>query len=349
MNRLKPRAFTLIELLVVIAIIAILAAILFPVFAQAKRAAKATVALSDAKQMGLAQIMYTNDYDDNFAPVVELETNWAVQPWSYLQQPYMKSWSILLDPTGPTIPNSEVGSANNGDEMALYGLWGMPPRLAATTGVYNLGMTFGQGSPAGTAMTNGQVWKYDGIAGVAASSGDTFTWMGYVKADVPSLTTTAVASPADQVMVAQSPNYDFLWSVDSADQFGLLFGSCVFNAYGCDNVISAPVARARDNDGPTVGFNALTPFFTPNPAMPTGLTISCFTDGHAKSTQWRSLMGTTITTSGGQKVIKAFWPADNEISLPNPGGADALPHRRLRQQRFGSERSSASIGAKGTA
>ena len=39
------RAFTLIELLVVIAIIAILAAILFPVFAQAKAAAKKTASV----------------------------------------------------------------------------------------------------------------------------------------------------------------------------------------------------------------------------------------------------------------------------------------------------------------
>lgn len=38
----RPNGFTLIELLVVIAIIAILAAILFPVFARAKDAAKDT-------------------------------------------------------------------------------------------------------------------------------------------------------------------------------------------------------------------------------------------------------------------------------------------------------------------
>ena len=43
------KAFTLIELLVVIAIIAILAAILFPVFAQAKAAAKKTTSISNAK------------------------------------------------------------------------------------------------------------------------------------------------------------------------------------------------------------------------------------------------------------------------------------------------------------
>jgi len=58
------KAFTLIELLVVIAIIAILAAILFPVFAQAKEAAKKTSDLSNLKQFGLASLMYSNDYDD---------------------------------------------------------------------------------------------------------------------------------------------------------------------------------------------------------------------------------------------------------------------------------------------
>lgn len=57
-------AFTLIELLVVIAIIAILAAILFPVFAQAKDAAKKTACLSNAKQIGTTQKLYMGDYDD---------------------------------------------------------------------------------------------------------------------------------------------------------------------------------------------------------------------------------------------------------------------------------------------
>lgn len=58
------RAFTLIELLVVIAIIAILAAILFPVFAQAKEAAKKTACLSNARQIGISLKLYLGDFDD---------------------------------------------------------------------------------------------------------------------------------------------------------------------------------------------------------------------------------------------------------------------------------------------
>jgi prepilin-type N-terminal cleavage/methylation domain-containing protein len=62
------KAFTLIELLVVIAIIAILAAILFPVFAQAKMAAKKTQGLAQSKQIGTSTQIYIADYDDTFFP-----------------------------------------------------------------------------------------------------------------------------------------------------------------------------------------------------------------------------------------------------------------------------------------
>jgi prepilin-type N-terminal cleavage/methylation domain-containing protein/prepilin-type processing-associated H-X9-DG protein len=62
---LKSRAaFTLIELLVVIAIIAILAAILFPVFSQAREAAKATACLSNMNQIGISLMLYEQDTDD---------------------------------------------------------------------------------------------------------------------------------------------------------------------------------------------------------------------------------------------------------------------------------------------
>ncbi len=98
----QNRAFTLIELLVVIAIIAILAAILFPVFAQAKMAAKKTASLSNVKQVALASVMYGNDYDDTFCAQGEPgPTNgWGWQmTWIFETQPYMKNYDMLRDPS----------------------------------------------------------------------------------------------------------------------------------------------------------------------------------------------------------------------------------------------------------
>lgn len=122
----RNRAFTLIELLVVIAIIAILAAILFPVFAQAKAAAKKTASLSNVKQNDLAMIMYAGDYDDFFAPVISWSQNGApayvgslgYQPWSWLILPYEKSTKLTLDPQAPAgLPWPSSWPANIGDTL----------------------------------------------------------------------------------------------------------------------------------------------------------------------------------------------------------------------------------------
>jgi prepilin-type N-terminal cleavage/methylation domain-containing protein len=64
------RGFTLIELLVVIAIICLLAAILFPVFSRARENAKRATCQSNMKQIGLAMLQYTQDYDERI-------TNWG--------------------------------------------------------------------------------------------------------------------------------------------------------------------------------------------------------------------------------------------------------------------------------
>lgn len=111
------RAFTLIELLVVIAIIAILAAILFPVFAQAKLAAKGIASLSNTKQLDLAALMYQNDYDDAFPIGTSWETTgsqaglgWPsthtyFSTWGWQIAPYVKTAGLFQDPTATPSPN----------------------------------------------------------------------------------------------------------------------------------------------------------------------------------------------------------------------------------------------------
>ena len=94
------KAFTLIELLVVIAIIAILAAILFPVFAQAKLAAKKTADLSNTKQIGTGLQLYLADNDDVFMPSNHRENNSAGNEvhWSWMLLPYLKSEQLFVSP-----------------------------------------------------------------------------------------------------------------------------------------------------------------------------------------------------------------------------------------------------------
>lgn len=101
----KTKAFTLIELLVVIAIIAILAAILFPVFAQAKEAAKKTTCLSNKKQIATGALLYAGDYDDYFPMSAYMLPPQTPDPRPRVFaiydaiQPYLKNIGVFVCPT----------------------------------------------------------------------------------------------------------------------------------------------------------------------------------------------------------------------------------------------------------
>lgn len=111
----------------VIAIIAILAAILFPVFAQAKAAAKKTQALAHMKQIGTAEQIYLTDNDDTYQPGYyygdpnssgNLDATGIIH-WSGVLAPYVKNWDMFRspeDPSGgiaPTNWDDRPGGGNN--------------------------------------------------------------------------------------------------------------------------------------------------------------------------------------------------------------------------------------------
>jgi prepilin-type N-terminal cleavage/methylation domain-containing protein/prepilin-type processing-associated H-X9-DG protein len=190
MNSRHRKAFTLIELLVVIAIIAILAAILFPVFAQAKAAAKKTSCLSNVKQVGLALNMYANDFDDT----VVLNDNGvyftvpgypASGPGGSPSTRFLSTWHTLLQ---PYIKN-----------LGLYAC----PSASESTGLY----------PAYD-YTPSSVWGVSNQYGGYVESGLTlnnYYWYGPVSAydafqNGETKTTTSIESPANMAFVFDGGN-----------------------------------------------------------------------------------------------------------------------------------------------
>jgi len=153
-----------------------LAAILFPVFAQAKAAAKGAASLSNTKQIGLAVIMYSNDYDDTYPHEVIWGGNDAYwwygfpgsefSPWTWECMPYTKNADIFEDPL--TTPNAAQAG------VPLYVTYAYAAEFA-----YNF-----------TALSP---WK----AGPGPNGESTY---------LSNMTQTQLAKPADTVMATSSSN-----------------------------------------------------------------------------------------------------------------------------------------------
>lgn len=182
----KNRAFTLIELLVVIAIIAILAAILFPVFAQAKEAAKKTQSLSNFKQTGTATLVYLSDNDDTYP--LSMRFNSAAGVW------WNGSYNAV--PAGSNSAAARNVSPRKDEEAAIF--WNSIQPYMKSYGLFKLeGMTTSTvGTPlAGAAPVgatyNGLLHNYADTA-VASPTKVPLLWAGYGKQNLSGMT---IASP----------------------------------------------------------------------------------------------------------------------------------------------------------
>lgn len=278
------KAFTLIELLVVIAIIAILAAILFPVFAQAKAAAKSTAALNNVKQMGLAALMYGSDNDDAF-PLTYSDDPEGVGNWSWQGkiQAYTKNWDIATHPMLP--PPS--GPQAYWQRMQY---WGTLPKSEGhkTAGTIYKTSFLGQADV-----------KSQGLMGVGGPM------YAFTTAN-PSYTQTQVENISDSVMLAESGNWDMLVGVYGAtNPFGFCAGAPTWGAGWSVNSGGAwnyagPHARKNpkaDRDG-----------FDSGCFIPNGFTTYVATDGSAKAVDFRGRLMEIGTLADGTKAFKRFYP-----------------------------------------
>lgn len=202
------KAFTLIELLVVIAIIAILAAILFPVFAQAKTAAKKAAAISNQKQIATSMFLYTSDYDDVYArnddcqlysslnpanrtPALNAAAGQGCTPngstgfynrvnhfsWQKWVHPYVKNVDIFWNPVKGRVNATDGFGCAGGYWEACGQIFGSYALNTAVTGALN---------------------TYDNSVGSSSSRIFRNSWTGG--------TQTSLVSPAETMLFMESSN-----------------------------------------------------------------------------------------------------------------------------------------------
>ncbi len=293
------KAFTLIELLVVIAIIAILAAILFPVFAQAKEAAKDTQTLSNLKQTGLSNLIYAGDYDDTFALSHRNEPAnaalFGISTWQVDVQPYTKSWGVMLHAKNTALPTDPALAA--WQRNLHFGVFG---RAAITTPGASYFQSFASGF---SNAIGGVLPRYEGVFGIGTATGSQ-AWTNNTTTAVPSFSNTQIENVSGTVMVAEGGMWD-LWtaSLDGINH-PLAYGvqwtpTAQYNLGGSSEFLMAgPHARKRAVDNRT-GLRL---------AICNGISTYVATDGSAKSINYRGRL-MEVAFVGTQPVLRNFYPA----------------------------------------
>jgi prepilin-type N-terminal cleavage/methylation domain-containing protein/prepilin-type processing-associated H-X9-DG protein len=181
---LPRRGFTLIELLAVVAIIALLAGILFPVFAQAREKGRQSYCLSNLKQMGMAMMFYTEDFDGFYPPVIGHVGRRPVDfdsSWMGILSPYVKSPAVFIDLSSghPTEPLRNYAYAPTSRAQGY-------PAIILTV------------DPWGTAL-------WEGIGGYYGSP------VGWYVEDVPSSNVAQIARPTETVLICDHTYFE--WGV----------------------------------------------------------------------------------------------------------------------------------------
>ena len=185
----RRSAFTLIELLVVIAIIAILAAILFPVFASAREKARQITCASNEKQIGLAVLQYSQDWDEtfplaNYIPPASSDINGYVN-WQYEVDPYVKG--------GYPVGNKALTSGDDGQHLSV---WFCPDFDATNNLFWDDGAAGGSaGVSPSTATPSKSYLVNENYLGAYVPAGSPF--------GVPSASLAAIKSSAQTVLVAE--------------------------------------------------------------------------------------------------------------------------------------------------
>jgi type II secretory pathway pseudopilin PulG len=284
----------------VIAIIAILAAILFPVFAQAKDAAKDSSNLSNHKQAGLGILMYAGDFDDAFPIAANLNSSGPDLWWQDLVQPYIKNFDILLSPKRPKPTAPQLISFTRMQYMGMT-----PTPASASTGVPATSRQRGYYSYTGSLSGNHTTF-FDGISGIGVMNYPTVPsgWLGG-EIPAPSKTQTQIEGISDDLMVAEAPEYDFWWGLgDGAETYA--FRYCVqwqpgatYSSYGSQWGYAAPLAMKRPIDGRS-GINSAC-------LIANGFTTYCATDGSAKAVNFRGELCKVKQRTDGSWIFPRLW------------------------------------------